>query len=155
VERPGDQDLRSQNISTATSPRGPIHTKAERNVGAATYSSGSRARSPNWGIADGYFVDEETAEIFYDELTWLCLNQHGAFNSPVWFNLSDCIINTARGKDGGAGNYFYNREDRQSRTRAIAIRVPRRAVPASSRACATRWKTSCDGQERGDAFQVR
>src|SRR3982751_1647315 len=33
----------------------------------------------DWGIADGYFADAETAEIFYDELTWLCLNQHGAF----------------------------------------------------------------------------
>src|SRR6184192_1592681 len=39
------------------------------------------------GIEDGYFADEEAAEIFYDELTWLCLNQHGAFNSPVWFNV--------------------------------------------------------------------
>ncbi|MCG8587288.1 MAG: vitamin B12-dependent ribonucleotide reductase, partial [Pirellulales bacterium] len=24
---------------------------------------------------------------FYRELTWLCLHQHGAFNSPVWFNV--------------------------------------------------------------------
>ena len=24
---------------------------------------------------------------FYDELTWLCVNQYGAFNSPVWFNV--------------------------------------------------------------------
>ncbi len=39
----------------------------------------------DWGIADGYFADAKTAETFYDELTWLCVNQHGAFNSPVWF----------------------------------------------------------------------
>src|SRR5882724_2093723 len=39
------------------------------------------------GIADSYFADAEAAETFYDELTWLCLNQHGAFNSPVWFNV--------------------------------------------------------------------
>src|SRR5216110_122768 len=61
------------------------------------------------GIADGYFADEETAEIFYDELTWLCLNQHGAFNSPVWFNVG-LYHQYGVGKDGGAGNYFYNRE---------------------------------------------
>src|SRR4051794_27170341 len=36
----------------------------------------------DWGMADGYFASAETAEIFYDELTWLCLNQHAAFNSP-------------------------------------------------------------------------
>ena len=60
------------------------------------------------GIADGYFADEDAAEIFYDELTWLCLNQHGAFNSPVWFNVG-LYHQYGVGKDGGAGNYFYNR----------------------------------------------
>ncbi len=63
----------------------------------------------DWGIADGYFADKETAEIFYDELTWLCLNQHGAFNSPVWFNVG-LYHQYGVGKDGAAGNYFYNRE---------------------------------------------
>ena len=29
------------------------------------------------GIKDGYFADKESAEIFYNELTWLCVNQHG------------------------------------------------------------------------------
>src|SRR5689334_5344535 len=62
----------------------------------------------NWGIADGYFADAETAEIFYDELTWLCLNQHGAFNSPVWFNVG-LYHEYGIGKDAGAGNYFFNR----------------------------------------------
>src|SRR6266498_2287691 len=61
------------------------------------------------GIADGYFADEEAAETFYDELTWLCLNQHGAFNSPVWFNVG-LYHQYGVGKDAGAGNYFYNRE---------------------------------------------
>src|SRR5229473_642682 len=63
----------------------------------------------DWGMADGYFEDAETAEIFYDELTWLCLNQHGAFNSPVWFNVG-LYHQYGVGKNAGAGNYFYNRE---------------------------------------------
>src|SRR5437868_2085072 len=63
----------------------------------------------DWGIADGYFADAETAEIFYDELTWLCLNQHGAFNSPVWFNVG-LHHQYGVGKNAGAGNYFYNRD---------------------------------------------
>ncbi len=62
----------------------------------------------NWGIADGYFADAEAAEIFYDELTWLCLNQHGAFNSPVWFNVG-LYHEYGIGKNAGAGNYFFNR----------------------------------------------
>jgi ribonucleoside-diphosphate reductase alpha chain len=41
----------------------------------------------DWGIADGYFADDEAGERFYRELAWLCLHQHGAFNSPVWFNV--------------------------------------------------------------------
>ncbi len=61
------------------------------------------------GVADGYFADAATAEIFYDELTWLCLNQHGAFNSPVWFNVG-LYHQYGIGKNAGAGNYFYNRE---------------------------------------------
>ena len=63
----------------------------------------------NCGIADGYFADAKTAEIFYDELTWLCLNQHGAFNSPVWFNVG-LHHEYGVGKGGSAGNYFYNRQ---------------------------------------------
>ncbi|MFP6750423.1 MAG: vitamin B12-dependent ribonucleotide reductase [Pirellulaceae bacterium] len=41
----------------------------------------------DWGIEDGYFHSPEDGEQFYRELTWLCLHQHGAFNSPVWFNV--------------------------------------------------------------------
>jgi ribonucleoside-diphosphate reductase alpha chain len=62
----------------------------------------------DWGIADGYFADVQTAEIFYDELTWLCLNQHCAFNSPVWFNVG-LYHQYGVGKGAGAGNYFYDR----------------------------------------------
>ena len=31
----------------------------------------------DWGVKDGYFSKKD-GEIFYDELSWLCLNQHGA-----------------------------------------------------------------------------
>ena len=41
----------------------------------------------DWGLADGYFDTPEDGDRFYRELTWLCLHQHGAFNSPVWFNV--------------------------------------------------------------------
>jgi len=41
----------------------------------------------DWGIADGYFKTAEDGETFYRDLSWLCVHQHGAFNSPVWFNV--------------------------------------------------------------------
>src|SRR3954454_4760317 len=63
----------------------------------------------DWGLLDGYFGDPQMADLFYDELTWLCLNQHGAFNSPVWFNVG-LYQQYGIGKGAGEGNYFYNRE---------------------------------------------
>ncbi|PAP78299.1 vitamin B12-dependent ribonucleotide reductase [Rubrivirga marina] len=41
----------------------------------------------DWGRDQNYFATDADAETFYDELTWLCTNQYGAFNSPVWFNV--------------------------------------------------------------------
>jgi len=59
------------------------------------------------GVKDGYFADKESAEIFYNELTWLCANQYGAFNSPVWFNVG-LWHQYKTGTGRGEGNYFYN-----------------------------------------------
>src|SRR5450432_323563 len=62
----------------------------------------------DWGVADGYFSKAD-GEIFFDELTWLCVNQYGAFNSPVWFNVG--LFNQyGIGKNSGMGNWFYNRQ---------------------------------------------
>ena len=39
-----------------------------------------------WGLEQGYF-DEEGAEIYEHELTYILLHQLATFNSPVWFNI--------------------------------------------------------------------
>ncbi len=77
----------------------------------------------DWGFADGYFADAATADTFYDELTWLCLNQHGAFNSPVWFNVG-LYHQYGIGKDAGLGNYFYNRETGQAERATTQYEYP-------------------------------
>ena len=41
----------------------------------------------DWGHQQNYFFSKADADAFYDELTWLCVNQYGSFNSPVWFNV--------------------------------------------------------------------
>jgi ribonucleoside-diphosphate reductase alpha chain len=41
----------------------------------------------DWGVRDGYFVDDAEAEAFRDELKHLIVHQKAAFNSPVWFNI--------------------------------------------------------------------
>src|SRR5436305_1998876 len=77
----------------------------------------------DWGIVDGYFADVENAETFYDELTWLCLNQHGAFNSPVWFNVG-LHHQYGTGKGAGEGNYFYNRQTGTAERAATQYEYP-------------------------------
>jgi ribonucleoside-diphosphate reductase alpha chain len=77
----------------------------------------------DWGIADGYFANTEAAETFYDELTWLCVNQHGAFNSPVWFNVG-LHHQYGTGRDAGLGNYFYNRATGQAERAATQYEYP-------------------------------
>ncbi len=58
----------------------------------------------DWGIKDGYFT-KAGGEVFYDELTWLCLNQYGAFNSPVWFNVG-LYHQYHIGNSSSRGNWF-------------------------------------------------
>jgi ribonucleoside-diphosphate reductase alpha chain len=41
----------------------------------------------DWGVRDGYFVDDDEAEAFRNELKYVLVHQHAAFNSPVWFNI--------------------------------------------------------------------
>src|SRR3954468_5483632 len=66
----------------------------------------------DWGIKDGYFT-KAAGEVFYNELTWLCLNQHGAFNSPVWFNVG-LYHQYKIGKNSSRGNWYYNRKTGQA-----------------------------------------
>src|SRR5665213_2482439 len=76
----------------------------------------------DWGIADGYFSKAD-GEVFCEELTWLCLNQYGAFNSPVWFNVG-LYHEYGVGKKSGKGNWFYNRETGEAERAATQYEYP-------------------------------
>lgn len=55
-----------------------------------------------WGLEQGYFKHLQAGQRFHAELTSILVNQHAAFNSPVWFNVgleprpqcSACFINS-------------------------------------------------------------
>ena len=66
----------------------------------------------DWGTEDGYFATPEDGERFYRELTWLCLHQHGAFNSPVWFNVG---LHHQYGVTGAPCNWHWSREVGEAR----------------------------------------
>ncbi|MEY4115367.1 MAG: hypothetical protein RIQ32_126 [Actinomycetota bacterium] len=40
-----------------------------------------------WGTECGYFIDQDEAESFCNELKFILITQRAAFNSPVWFNI--------------------------------------------------------------------
>ncbi|AMV16702.1 vitamin B12-dependent ribonucleotide reductase [Planctomyces sp. SH-PL14] len=66
----------------------------------------------DWGLQDGYFSTTSDGENFYRELAWLCLHQHAAFNSPVWFNVG---LYHQYGIKGSVGNYNFDVKTHQIR----------------------------------------
>src|SRR5258708_379628 len=53
----------------------------------------------------GYFATRKDADAFEAELSYLLVNQYGAFNSPVWFN---CGLFHRYGIEGTGGNWGWD-----------------------------------------------
>jgi ribonucleoside-diphosphate reductase alpha chain len=86
VEFPSTWSQNATNIVTQKYFRGRIDTperesSVKQMIGRVAGTIGS------WGRELGYFASDEDADAFQDELTWILLHQHAAFNSPVWFNV--------------------------------------------------------------------
>ena len=77
----------------------------------------------DWGLADGYFDSPEDGDRFYRDLTWLCLHQHGAFNSPVWFNVG---LHAQYGVVGDKCNWHWDMETQTTGPARKPLRVPAR-----------------------------
>src|SRR5436309_3369093 len=60
----------------------------------------------DWGVKDGYFSKAD-GEVFYRELTWLSVNEYGAFNWPVWFNVG-LYHQYGVGQRSAKGNWYYH-----------------------------------------------
>ncbi len=101
VEVPKNWSQTATNIIASKYFHGQLGTPEREN--SVRHLVGRVVRSmTDWGRNGGYFASEEDAQTFHDELTFLLLNQHAAFNSPVWFNCgveakpqcSACFINS-------------------------------------------------------------
>jgi ribonucleoside-diphosphate reductase alpha chain len=73
-------------------------------------------------VADGFFSKAD-GEVFFDELTWLCVNQYGAFNSPVWFNVG-LYHQYGVGKKSGKGNWYFNRKTNEAQRAETQYEYP-------------------------------
>jgi len=58
----------------------------------------------------GYFASKEDADTFEAELTYMLVNQYGAFNSPVWFN---CGLWHRYKIEGSGGNFAWDAQRRE------------------------------------------
>jgi len=58
----------------------------------------------SYGEEQHYFDSPEDGKIFESELSYILINQHGAFNSPVWFNVG---LYHKYGIKGNGGSYYW------------------------------------------------
>jgi len=86
VEVPESWSLNATNILAQKYFRGTPNTD-EREWSLRQVADRVVDTITTWGIKDGYFADDDEAEIFRDELKYLIIHQMAAFNSPVWFNI--------------------------------------------------------------------
>lgn len=64
----------------------------------------------DWSFEDGVFDTKEQSQLFYEELTWLTVNQYAAFNSPVWFNVG---LFHVKGIAGSNHNFYWDKTSQQ------------------------------------------
>jgi len=76
----------------------------------------------DWGLNDGYFASSEDAETFYAELAYACVNQYGAFNSPVWFNVG--LYQVYGHSSDSRTSYCWDEEEQQITTTKNSYQRP-------------------------------
>ncbi len=86
VEVPSTWSVNATNILSQKYFRGTLGTE-ERETSLRQVADRIVDTICEWGVKDGYFVDDEEAETFRAELQHLIVHQKAAFNSPVWFNI--------------------------------------------------------------------
>jgi len=121
VEVPKSWSLLATKVVVSKYFYGEMHT-AERETSVRQLIHRICRTIADWGIADGYFSKTD-GEVFYEELSWLCVNQCGAFNSPVWFNVG-LFHQYGIGKKSGKGNWFYNRKTGEAERAATQYEYP-------------------------------
>jgi ribonucleoside-diphosphate reductase alpha chain len=101
IEAPTNWSMTATNVVVSKYFRGHLGTDI-RETSIKQLISRVTNTITTWGLEDGYFDSAESAAAFKADLSWLCLHQHMAFNSPVWFNVgveerpqcSACFINS-------------------------------------------------------------
>ena len=133
---------RHRRLQVLPQGRPPRQERASARPACARSSTGSRApsakRARRFG---GYFATKKDADTFEAELSFLLVNQYGAFNSPVWFNCGLFHALRHRRAPAATGRWDADADTRRPRPRAPTS--ARSARPASSsRSATTSWAST-------------
>jgi ribonucleoside-diphosphate reductase alpha chain len=123
IEIPKSWSMLATNVVASKYFYGDPNKKGEREYSIRQLVHRVSRTITDWGIKDGYFASAADAEAFYNELTWLCLHQYGAFNSPVWFNCG-LYHEYGVGKESGAGNYYWDPATRSVKIASTQYEYP-------------------------------
>ncbi len=104
------------------------------------------------GLKDGYFATEQEADTYYHELTWLCVNQYGAFNSPVWFNVG---LYDVYGIEGSKHNFRWDDEKQTAVPCESSYEYPAGVRLLHPVGQGFDGRHHAAGQQRSDALQAR
>jgi ribonucleoside-diphosphate reductase alpha chain len=107
VEVPKSWSMLATNVVTSKYFYGPQHTP-ERETSVRQLVHRVARTIADWGLKDGYFASADDAENFYTELSHLCVNQYGSFNSPVWFNVG--LFDVYGHSSPSRSSYAWNRQ---------------------------------------------
>jgi len=114
VEFPATWSLNATNIITQKYFRGQLGTPS-RETSLKQVVDRIVDTITEWGVADGYFADDDESEAFQAELKYILITQRAAFNSPVWFNIgvegvpqqaSACFILSVEDKMSSILNWY-------------------------------------------------
>lgn len=114
VEFPASWSMNATNIVTQKYFRGHLGTPG-RETSLKQVVDRIVDTITEWGIADGYFEDDDESDAFEAELKYILITQRAAFNSPVWFNIgvegvpqqaSACFILSVEDKMSSILNWY-------------------------------------------------
>jgi ribonucleoside-diphosphate reductase alpha chain len=94
--------------------------RGERSVRELVYRVAHTIREAGERLG-GYFASARDADTFEAELTYVLVNQHAAFNSPVWFN---CGLFQRYGIVGSGGQYAWSPDTQRVAETANAYENP-------------------------------
>lgn len=111
----------SENAGNIVASKYAFGPEGEREAGVDVIVNRVAGSITHYGWTHGYFATLNDSLNFYEELSALCMNQYGSFNSPVWFNVG---IYKTRNLTGSGEVWHWNEALNQPSLTTESYRYP-------------------------------